>query len=588
MCFTSFSLLRFVRRMMITPVVLFLLLCTWANVWGLDLDNPPTIKKDIRLNSTSAHTITSALRPFISAIHPSTCIKPGDEIEIIGRNFGQHDGKIVVLNLVGISGGVVIELRVTAWSDSRIDVIVPIDSRIGAGRRYIVGVENSDHSGWLSNTEQAIMICRESSEGAGPVTTPPEDSSVNSGSNEVEMGTEEYQGQGLPDTGAIPIVGGSLIGQEPSAESEEKSIERDPPDVEPGEIVALSKDMAEAQALAQQLAGEGIRVIRRRKMTRLGLVISVFRLPQDGTVIRAVKGINKAFPDITLDANHLYHLQGRTSEKPYANDMIGWQGDNSCGVDLRIGMVDTGIDLHHPALNTKEIYSKSFVSVGYDAADTGHGTAIAALLVGTGDENIRGLVPSAKLFVAEIFRRTGKRESDTTAEWIVSALDWLIGRHVMVINMSLGGPHNRLVELAVNRVMEDGIPVIAAAGNDGARAPAVYPAAQRGVIAVTAVDADTRPYQNANQGTYIRYAAPGVDVLSAANNGQVRYFSGTSFATPFVTATYSVYRLRNSAMTQADILNDLDSSAKDLGQPGRDPVYGVGLIQSIGRCYAGR
>ena len=168
------------------------------------------------------------------------------------------------------------------------------------------------------------------------------------------------------------------------------------------------------------------------------------------------------------------------------------------------------------------------------------------------------------------------------------ALDWLLGKQVMAINMSLGGPRNRLVELAVDRVMESGIPVIAAAGNDGAQAPAVYPAAQRGVIAVTAVDAESRPYRDANQGAYIRYAAPGVDILSADNHGTARYFTGTSFATPFVTAIVSIYQSLNPGLSQADIFRNLDSTAKDLGEPGRDPVYGVGLIKASGSCHSGK
>ena len=88
-----------------------------------------------------------------------------------------------------------------------------------------------------------------------------------------------------------------------------------------------------------------------------------------------------------------------------------------------------------------------------------------------------------------------------------------------VINLSLGGPRNLLVEAALQRTMQQGIVVVAAAGNGGADAMPVYPAAQPGVIAITAVDANLKPYPRANRGDYIAYAAPGVDVWVATPGG---------------------------------------------------------------------
>jgi subtilisin family serine protease len=85
--------------------------------------------------------------------------------------------------------------------------------------------------------------------------------------------------------------------------------------------------------------------------------------------------------------------------------------------------------------------------------------------------------------------------------------------------------------------------VIAAAGNLGPDGPPRYPAAYAEVIAVTAVDLLGQTYEHANRGPYIDVAAPGVHIWSAGASGHGKFFDGTSFATPFVTAEVALLRL---------------------------------------------
>src|SRR5207253_451035 len=72
-----------------------------------------------------------------------------------------------------------------------------------------------------------------------------------------------------------------------------------------------------------------------------------------------------------------------------------------------------------------------------------------------------------------------------------------------IINMSIGGPNDPLVRMAVQQAVLTGVIVFAAAGNAGPDAPPCYPAAQRGVIAVTATDDKDRLFKGANRGNYI-------------------------------------------------------------------------------------
>lgn len=169
---------------------------------------------------------------------------------------------------------------------------------------------------------------------------------------------------------------------------------------------------------------------------------------------------------------------------------------------------------------------------------------------------------------------------DTNAELLVRALDWLLEERVELINMSLAGPANRLLQHAVETAVESGVLIVSAAGNGNPAFPAAYP----GVVAVTAVDSRGRVYRQANRGDYVDFAAPGVDVFLAAPYNRGKYYSGTSFATPFVTAALAVLISRHPEAGSDALLRQLSNTARDLGDPGRDPTFGWGLVQVPADC----
>ena len=167
---------------------------------------------------------------------------------------------------------------------------------------------------------------------------------------------------------------------------------------------------------------------------------------------------------------------------------------------------------------------------------------------------------------------------------LVGGLDWLVGSQAPVINMSFAGDANAVVALALRRVTAGRAIVVAAAGNGGPTAPPTFPADEPGVIGVTAVDSRSQPYAEANRGDYIDFAAPGVRVWTPGPTSPGSYHTGTSFAAPFVTAAVAA-RLANDATADADgIADSLAMTAIDLGQPGKDPVFGRGLIQLANPC----
>ena len=187
-----------------------------------------------------------------------------------------------------------------------------------------------------------------------------------------------------------------------------------------------------------------------------------------------------------------------------------------------------------------------------------------------------GLAPQAEVYAAAVFENDEQRGEIASTVSLVRALDWLITSGVDVVNVSLAGPPNRLLETALDRAGDKGVMVLAAAGNGGPVAQPMYPAAYDSVVAVTAVDRGGRVFRLANRGNYLDIAAPGVSLLHAKAGGGYSASSGTSFAVPF--ATTAAARLRKM-QPGGDTLETLYLWAEDLGPPGRDEIYGYGLLR---------
>jgi subtilisin family serine protease len=240
----------------------------------------------------------------------------------------------------------------------------------------------------------------------------------------------------------------------------------------------------------------------------------------------------------------------------------------------RIGMIDSGVDLDHPALTAANIESRSFVSQGAKLPDF-HGTAIASIIAAN-DAGYQGLLPNAQLYAAAVFEQDAERGEIASTVSLLRALDWLMSAEVDVVNISLAGPPNRLLEAALQRAAEREVLVMAAAGNGGPIAKPMYPAAYNSVVAVTAVDEGHQVFRLANRGDYLDIAAPGVGLLHAKAGGGYVASSGTSFAVPFaVTAAANLM----SQHPEKDVMTSLYQSAEDLGPPGRDDIYGYGLLR---------
>jgi hypothetical protein len=287
------------------------------------------------------------------------------------------------------------------------------------------------------------------------------------------------------------------------------------------------------------------------------------------------------FPDAVIDYNHLYEPQASLSlpSANYAEKAVRWStGLRDCSAAVRVGLIDTDVDWSLPILSGAHKEAANFLEQGLIPAPQQHGTGIATLLVG---QEGFGLLPGAALYSAGIFGLDGAGAPVASATSFASALNWLLSNKVATINVSLSGPPDRLIELAVKRAQERGAELVAAVGNDGKTDVPRFPAAYDGVIGVTAVDQAGHIFDGANRGSFVALSAPGVDLLipgqpSAAGAG-ARLVSGTSFAVPYVTAALASYG--NDAKR-------MFADALDLGAPGPDPIFGRGLVQGPQVCVS--
>ncbi|MFC7399012.1 S8 family serine peptidase [Chelatococcus sp. GCM10030263] len=339
-----------------------------------------------------------------------------------------------------------------------------------------------------------------------------------------------------------------------------------------------------------RLTARGIRIAEATQ-GRLAPRVARLHLPAGMSVARARSLVAQIDRRATSDLDHFYY----TDEGPpnctgpgCRAALIGWQMSepHRCGAPPLIGMIDTGIDRNHDALRGQSIEIIPGPESGKKAASPGHGTAIAALLVGRSSSTAPGLLPDAKLIAVDAFYNEGGTADRTDVISIVSAMETLAERGVRIINLSFSGPPNEALREAIAAVLARGIVVVAAAGNRGAGAEPAYPAAYPGVIAVTAVDGELGIYHRATQGDYVDLAAPGVDVMAAQPGGGVAPKTGTSYAVPFVTAAAALVRAAQPDLDLGTIRTMLENHTRDLGRPGRDPTFGWGLIEVAQLCPA--
>jgi len=317
-----------------------------------------------------------------------------------------------------------------------------------------------------------------------------------------------------------------------------------------------------------------VEILEKNHFAELGITLVRFRVPPELDSLAALKQQLPEAMGRRLDRNHIYSSQAGNNSASTDVQVL-----SACGLPVKIGMIDTAIQLTHPAfsqaIEAGRIHTQHFLEQELKEPDA-HGTAVAGLLMGT-DKSLTPLLPRATLYAASVFYSRNQSAQGASMMNLVRALNWLMTEKVSVINMSLAGPDNQILARVIAKTISNGTAIVAAVGNEGPAAPALYPAAYPEVIGVTAVDRKQKIYRWANRGNQVSFAAPGVSVITASSAGGVSRESGTSMAAPVVTALISCELQKTPDINHA--INTLADRALDLGEPGRDVVFGFGLLK---------
>lgn len=332
-----------------------------------------------------------------------------------------------------------------------------------------------------------------------------------------------------------------------------------------GEIVAIDP----GAGLLQQLLDAGFSIRSDSAhgddvLDVLQLRVVVLRAPETMTTRAALALAQRLDPSGSHDYNHLFLRSAATT----STQALQAATTPASGGAFRIGLIDSGVDRRHPALADAEI--RSWGCDGASTADA-HGTAVASLLAGNAVAGARG---RATLYAADVY--CGQPTGGAAAE-VTRALAWLARERVGVVNLSLVGPPNRLLERAIARMTAQGHLIVAAVGNDGPAAPPLYPAAYPDVVGVTAVNARNRVLPESGRGPQVDFAAPGADMIAATPGGGWDRVRGTSYAAPIVARLAARQMDRPDAQTAADVLAQLAQQAST-ADVGRGDAYGRGLL----------
>ncbi len=205
------------------------------------------------------------------------------------------------------------------------------------------------------------------------------------------------------------------------------------------------------------------------------------------------------------------------------------------GGGVRVALLDSAPEVDHRDLSGSKIEPLT----ESDRPEIGvHGTLMAGVIAAVEGNGfgIIGLAPDAELVSIPICRPVGVAGGTCTIFDLLQGLDRAWESKSAIVNLSLSGPPNPLLERGVGRLEELGVVVVAAAGNEGTdkkRYPAAYPS----VIGVGAVDREGALFDRSNRGTWVELYAPGVEILSTVQGSAFAFGNGTSLAAAHVTGS---------------------------------------------------
>ncbi|GAC1453328.1 MAG: hypothetical protein PVSMB6_07560 [Steroidobacteraceae bacterium] len=334
-----------------------------------------------------------------------------------------------------------------------------------------------------------------------------------------------------------------------------------------GEILALAPGAAALQAAAAL----GLTVVRESGADDSRVVV----LHVPAHTVRALERLQARDPGGSYDFNHIYTASGAAAaRRTVARQMLPEEegaGGTAAPRTVRLGLIDSGVDPAHGVFHDVPLHQHGCAG---RVVPGEHGTAVASLMVGRA-AGFHGAAPGSALYAADVYCGL---PAGGAVDAVVEGLSWLVREAVPVINVSLVGPPNRVLEAVVRHAIAAGYIVVAAVGNDGPAAPPLFPAAWPGVIGVTGVDAQRRVLLEAQRGPQVKFAAPAAQMAAARMPAGYTLVRGTSFAAPIVAGLLALTLAAPGKAAADRAVAALAESATPLGSPRPNAVYGFGLV----------
>jgi len=355
----------------------------------------------------------------------------------------------------------------------------------------------------------------------------------------------------------------------------------------PSELLVEISSAAPPAAVAAVLRRHRLVEAEAASIGLIGVSVRLWRIPDARPVAAVERELAGEAALASVQPNYVYAIQDDAAPPADAPPAPPQYALAKLNVDaaltaaasepVRVAVIDTAIDDSHPDLIGAVEARFDAIGGATPPRAFDHGTAIAGAIAARG--RLKGVDPNARILSARAFDSDGAGEFGATFA-LLKAIDWAARERAKVVNMSFAGPPDPALNDIVAAALAKGVTLVAAAGNAGPKSPPLYPAADQGVLAVTATDADDKRYEKANLGRYIAVAAPGVDVLLPAPEGGYALQTGTSVSAALVSGVAALMLSRRPEARPADVRKWLTATAAPLGGGVRQNEFGAGLADA--------
>ncbi|MGR8929305.1 MAG: S8 family peptidase [Gammaproteobacteria bacterium] len=335
-----------------------------------------------------------------------------------------------------------------------------------------------------------------------------------------------------------------------------------------------------SRRMAERLAEDyGLRIVTQWPIDTLGIHCVVYEVAGSQSPHGVLKRIAEDKRLETAQMMQRFKTMASTYNDPYytlQSNMRTMHIESAhsiaSGRNVKIALIDTGVDADHPDLKGQIYLAKNFVTEGHDVLEEIHGTAVAGVIAAIANNRIGivGVAPDANLLTLKACWQDEpqKAEASCNTLTLALALNAAINTKVQIINMSLVGPQDPLLERLIQKALEEGIIVVAPelaqrdSDND-------FPASLKGVIAVRS--AESKSSKKSLDYTHST-TAPGMEILTTLPFGTYNFMSGSSFAAAHVSGLVALLLELNPNLTPERVIAILNASLKRADKVAKLPI----------------